>query len=465
MSKKYSHFSAFSKLSSFARELDDSSESRDSAILHQHRRAPSRSKRTRYLHRIFSFKELFDRLGYGFAPQQFISILFFLIGATPFLVGIIFAFKHVLSSLISFFMQFYVKVKSIHSKNISLAGMIFAFSLIGLILATRFQDTLLFSLFLLTGSVGIVTYGELYGPLVQRHIRQERKNFFLDKILSYGLFITGFAFILSGLLFDFFGFHSSITLFGFVFPLSGYFISFEVAALFFFISGFFIQYLPLQRKNSFSSTYFHSIKKQFFSFWYQTKYFFTHSYLFFLFLGSILLVVIEILGSAYYGYLIFTHLTSFQFTWIALFFTSAIFVSFLLQRYLLSLKKHLDIRPLFVLGTLLMAFLPFILHFNPHFHTLWLGVIFYLSGLSTLSMAQSIFIKKILPFEQRKLFFKTVDFLLLLPTIIFVPLGAYLTFIHGFDFFLQLVLGILIFGVLPIYFILVLLSDRKKYKR
>jgi hypothetical protein len=69
-------------------------------------------KHQKSLNTIFGTKEFFDRLAYGFAPTQFITILFFLTGAGPFIVGCVQALRDVLSGVFSSILSEYSKKKS-----------------------------------------------------------------------------------------------------------------------------------------------------------------------------------------------------------------------------------------------------------------------------------------------------------------------------------------------------------------
>ena len=85
--------------------------------------------------RILGVKELFDRIGYGFASQQFINILFMLSGASLFLIGFMSGFKSALIQIISGFLKEYSKIKYIGKNIISTSGIIFGISFLGMAFA------------------------------------------------------------------------------------------------------------------------------------------------------------------------------------------------------------------------------------------------------------------------------------------------------------------------------------------
>ena len=99
-------------LSFFEEDADDqfNKEHRDYIKL-----AKARNKK---LNSLFTTKEIFDRIGYGFAAHQFITILFFLTGASAFFVGVVFAFRNALTNFFSSLMRELSAVKSIPKKFI-----------------------------------------------------------------------------------------------------------------------------------------------------------------------------------------------------------------------------------------------------------------------------------------------------------------------------------------------------------
>jgi hypothetical protein len=152
--------------------------------------------------RIFTFKEVFDRVGYGFASIQFVNILFYTIGANFLVIGLLNGLRSVLALILSSFLQEYSKVRQVTSKFMSKAGVLFGLSFLFIAMAVTIRSVPLFSVALLIGAVGVVTYGDLYERLAETHLKKEKLSKFLLNISHIGVIITGLAMVLSGILFD-----------------------------------------------------------------------------------------------------------------------------------------------------------------------------------------------------------------------------------------------------------------------
>lgn len=424
------------------------------------------NKHYKKLNNLFSTKEVFDRVAYGLAAHQFITILFFLSGASAFLVGIIYALRSALSGLIASFVREYSKLQTVPKKVISISGIIFGFSFIGLVLAIRLYSPILFAIFLIIGTIGIVTYGELYDKLLREGIKHERKNKFLKNIAHIGLIITAVAFFLSGAIIQFVGMHGNkIILLGYNIPITGYFVVFELAAILFIMTGFILSKIPLKNikpkiyaVKEFIKIYYHEIKEQ-------TKRFFTNKNLLLLYLGAIIISCVEILGSAYYGYVIYDMYRNVLFGGffnVAIIFGVAIFASFIGPMLTKFLQKHTGLTPMFVFGSLLVAILPLTIVLNQHFFAVLAAASSAVIGSSILGVAQALLARKILPPSVRKAFFNSIELLLIIPFLIFVPIGAFIAWYWSFaTLFITMAAAIILLAV-PLYLVLVLKTHRKR---
>lgn len=418
------------------------------------------------LNRLFSTKEVFDRVGYGLAAHQFITILFFLSGAGVFLVGLIQGIRSALSGLIASFAREYSKLQSVPKKIISRAGIIFGFSFIGLVLAIRIKSSILFAIFIILGSIGIVTYGELYDRLLREGIKHERKNRFLRNITHIGLIITAIAFFVSGALIEFIGMKGNqITLFNYTIPITGYFITFELAAIMFIITGFIISKIPLKivkpkihTLKQFVVVYFHEIKEQ-------TKQLFATKNMSYLYIGAILISCIEVLGASYYGYFVYDMFKGELFGGffnVAIVFGIAIFASFLGPLFTKFLHNKTGLTPMFVFGSLLVAIFPLTLVLNQHFYPIVAAASCAVIGSSILGVAQALLARKLLPPSVRRMFFHSIEMLLVIPFLILVPLGAFVAWYWSFKTLFMTMAVILLAVVVPLYFTLVLKTHRKR---
>jgi len=414
---------------------------------------------------LFGLKEFFDRLGYGFAPHQFVTILFFLTGASALVVGIINGLRHLLSDLFSSFMQYYSSLKTMDKTFISSSGILFGFSFLLLVLAIRLRSVWLFSLALLIGSFGVVAYGELYTRLLDSTITYEKRSRFLRYKTYYGLLITAIAFLLSGFLLEIFGMGgTSTTIANFTIPVSGYFIAFELAAIAFILSGFIIRKLSVKTKKT---TYpvMKAVKEYTHQALSQLQLFRKNKYLMLLFIGAILLAVVESLGATFYGYYIYETFKDVflgGFLNVAVIFVTAILVSFFSPTLIKFLKKKIGLAPMFVFGTLLMAIIPLVLIYNLYFYAVLLAVVIGVLGASIVGVSQGLLTRKLLARSERTLFFQSLHLLMIIPFLILVPLGAYIATIYSFTTLFIVLLFTLLALIAPLYFVLVMLTNRQK---
>ncbi len=421
-------------------------------------------KHYRKLNRRFTAKELLDRIGYGFGASQFITILFFLTGATPLLVGFINGFKDVLASLFSSFLQEFSKVNSLSKRFISSAGILFGFSLIGIVLAIRMSSPWTYAIALLVGSFGIVAYGERHHRIINASLRHERKSLFLKRITHYGLLITALSFLLSGYLLETFGIDAgTVSLFGMTIRLSGYFLAFEIAAIAFICSGFILSKTPLNigtrtyKMEKFLRGHFKKSLHEF-------RYFLNNKYLFMLFIGALLLSVIESLGATFYGYHIFTLFRDQYlggFLNVALIFIIALLISTAGPFITRFLERHIGLAPMFVFGTMLMTLLPFIFMTNPHFYAVIAATSLAIIGSSILGASQGLLVQKLLPAHERSSFFNSIGVIIALPFLLLVIAGSMIA-MSSFLLLFKIMVIILLAVVAPLYIALVLTSHKQR---
>ncbi|MGM5480284.1 MAG: hypothetical protein ACQESC_02380 [Nanobdellota archaeon] len=414
-------------------------------------------KKYRKLNRMFSIKELFDRVGFGFASPQFVTILFFIIGAPAFLVGIINGVKDVLSSITASLIKNQEDINP-SKQQIASAGIIFGFSLIILVLAIRLSSIPLYSLAVIVGGIAVVIYGEFHNSLLSKAIRFERRGRFLKGITRNGLIITTVLFVVSGILFEVFGMKgTTIEIFSKTITVSGYFISFEIAAIACIISGFILSKIRLydpkrEYKNHFKTTHIARQVKQVL----QTKYAVV------ILIASLVLSLVETLGASYYGYFIFKtfeHQYAGGFLNIAIIFGIALIISSIGPMITRWIHKTFGLAPLVVFGSLMMAILPLVLITNTYFFAVISAVCAMVIGMSILGSSQGMLLQKIMPFDKRKLFFKTSVLLTAIPLLIGIVIGSFIAD-SSFVLLFKVLFGLLVGIVTPLYLGVVFASQK-----
>lgn len=413
--------------------------------------------------RLLTFKEVLDRIGYGFAPIQFINILFYLTGAGFFLIGIINGLKAIISLIISSFLQEYSKLQSIGRKFMSKAGVLFGISFLFIAMAVVIKSLLLFSLALLIGSVGVVTYGDLYNQLVERTLKKEKMSKFLLRISHYGVLITAVSFIVSGWLFDKFPITNAvkISVFGSQFPLYGYLIAFEITAIAFILSGYVLHYIKEKQPDigiikGIIKGYLLRVRTQ-------TKSFLSNKYLVILLIASSITGLVQILGNSYYGIFIYNNFKFMLFGGflnVAVIFTFAIVVSFLGPAFSKYLNKKVGLAPTLVFGTLLLAMMPLVSAFNPNFLSVSIANALSVLGAAILGVSHGLLVRKLLTEHLRKLYFISLSIAVIVPFIFLIPLGSWLAQAYGLVTLFKVLAIILLVLAAPIYFILVVMANK-----
>ena len=426
-------------------------------------RGAERSKDEKENIKLLTFKEVLDRVGYGFASVQFINILFYLTGAGFFLIGVINGLKAILSLIISSFLQEYSKIKAVSKKFMSKAGILFGISFLFIAMAIVIKSVPLFAVALLAGSIGVVTYGDLYNKLVEQTLKKEKMSKFLLRISHYGVLITGISLLIAGYLFDKFPMINAtkVVLFGKSLPIYGYLIAFEITAIAFILSGYVLHYikekkLETQKIKGFVSDYYYKIREQ-------TKGFVKNKYLLTLLLASSITGLVLILGNSYYGIFIYNKFRFMAFGGfmnIAVIFTFAIIVSFLGPAFSKYLNKKVGLAPTLVFGTLLLAMMPLVAAYNPHFMSISIANALSVLGAAILGMSQGLLVRKLLTEAQRKLYFAALSIAVVIPFIILIPIGSWVAQAYGLVVLFKILALILLVLAAPIYFILVIFASK-----
>jgi hypothetical protein len=432
----------------------------------QNIKGPSQSKDEKTNNKLLTAKEIFDRIGYGFASVQFINILFYLTGAGFLLIGIVNGLKTILSLIISSFLQEYAKVKNISKKFMSKAGILFGVRFLFIAMAVVIKSLPLFSIALLIGSVGVVTYGDLYSRLVENAIKKEKMGKFLLRMSHYGVLITAVSLLLSGYLFDKFPILNitKTLLFGKTLPIYGYLIAFEITAIAFILSGYVLHYIKEKKIEAppmtagFLRGYYHKIKVQ-------TKGFVNNKYLFTLVFASSITGLVQILGNSFYGIFIYDKFKTLAFggfTNIAVIFTIAILASFLGPAFSNYLNKKVGLAPSMVFGTLLLAMTPLVAVYNANFVSITMAIALSVIGAAILGMGQGLLIRKLLNEEQRKLYYAALSIAVIIPFIILIPIGSWIAQAAGLIPLFQVLSVILLLVAAPIYFLLVIFANKQR---
>jgi len=422
--------------------------------------------------RLFTAKEVLDRIGYGFAPNQFVNILFYqtAMGAglghlALFLVGLFNGLKSVISVRISALLQEYSKVKQISKKTIGYGGILFGFSFLFMAFARSIHSVWLFAGALLIGSVGVVSYGDLYNQLLKSSLKKERMGAFLSRISQFGVLLTAACILASGWLMETIpATGKMIGLAGFSFSAYGYLIAFEVTAFAFIISGYVLSRVR-QQASDLKYRFSTFLKERRGRVRGQVKRFFSNKYTVLLLIASVLSGAVQSLGNSFYGIFIYNRFENALlggFLNVAVIYAIAVLVSFLGPWVTRRLNRSIGYSPMLVFGTLLIAMMPAVAAWNPNFYALGAANALSIVGAAIVGAAQGLLARKLLKEDERKLYFASLSFMVTIPFIILLPLGAWLAQVEGLAFLFRILTYVMVAGVVPLYLILVAMANKRR---
>ncbi len=427
---------------------------------------------------LMSFKEFFDRVGYGFASQQFINILFMLSGASLFLIGFINGIKTALVYFLSGFLKEYSRIKYFGKAYISTAGVVYGLSFLGMAFAVVLHNPPLFVLSLLVGSVGVIAHGDLYSSFFNSILRSEHRKTFLKFISYFGIFITAISLLIAGLLMEWFpvnGMPFSIdpSWLNLVSPINfkiyGYLLAFEITAIMFILSGYLMSFIQEKKEEVYGSAFYASafVKEYLKTAKEDSKIFIKNKKVLLLTLAAISMTIIQVVGNSYFGIFIYDNF-KYQFLGgfmnVAVIFVIALITSITGTMLTKAFAKSLGEAPMLVFGTLLVALLPLTLFYNPNLYAIGLATALSIIGGAVVGVAQGLIAERLMSEKEQVTYFSGLGFVSIIPTIIFVTIGAVLAQMYSLQT-LFLGLGIALGAVvMPVYFILVLIIDAE-YKR
>jgi hypothetical protein len=409
--------------------------------------------------RRFLYKDLLDRIGYGFGSQQYINILFYIIGAPLFVVGILNGLRVFLGGIISSVISAYSSSRS--KVILSCSGILVGMSFLGLAVSVWISSLLLFFISAIAGTLAIIPYGEIYHRIVRGLLEHERKTYVLNQLATYGTIITILSLFFAGFLLEQFPVSGRVlSLYGLKAHIFGYVLVFEIAALAFVASGFLVYFVigrQISGKGASIAQGFKEMKSQ----WHE---FSKNRILVTLLLASAATSIVNTMGNAFYGIFIYSklmHVGFGGFVNVAVIFSVGVIAVLLAP----SLTRMNALRygnfPLLVFGTLLMAIMPLSYYYKPNLLSIAIGTLVGICGAAVVGTAQGLLTMDLLKDEERMRFFRFNAAATVLPYVIGIPMASWLLQIVGMQkFFLALSLTLCLV-VAPLYFGIVLMQHKK----
>lgn len=419
--------------------------------------------------KLFAWKEIFDRVGYGFVSHPFLNILFWFSGASYFLIGLINGLRNVLSLVFSSFLKEFTNVHYLKKNFISRAGIFYGFSFLILSFAVVLRAPWLYAIAFLAGSLGVVVHGELYVKFLKSNLKREKMGGFLSKISIYGVLITIVSLLLSGYIMDLFplsGKTLSLTIFGQAMSLHvyGYLVSFEITALVFILSGYVLSHIKQETSSdasmiSFVGEFLEKVKVH-------SKVFLQNKAVLLLVLASLFTGAVQVLGNSFYGIFIYDSFKNIflgGFLNVAVIFSIAVIFSFIGPWFTKSLYRNIGITPMLVFGTLLTAMLPLSLAYNPNIYVVGIATALSIIGSSILGVAQGFFTRRLLSVSERKIYFSLMGVIISIPMLLLVLAGSYIASVDLVLLFKTLILALVVL-VAPLYLAVLFMYERTSQK-
>jgi hypothetical protein len=411
--------------------------------------------------RLFLGKEVMDRIGYGMTTPQFINILFFLTGASFFLIGIVNGLKTLLTNLLGSLIKEFQQRKHIAVSVVSSGGVLFGFSFIFLSLGVMLRSPLLFTAALLLSSVGVVTHGEAFHQFAKQQLTKEHMPWMLANIALFGLLFIAVGLLIGGYVMDTIpleGKTFTLSLFGSVltFKAYGYLISFEATAVLFIISGYVLSFMKQpevqqQKRTGFLKEYLAQMRSSM-QIWRKNRLSIIAT------IATLLIVISQIIVNTFVGIFIwqgFRNVGVGGFTNVAIIFVIALFAALLGPYITRSVQLKVGEGPMLVFGALLVALLPITIYSNPNLLAIGLSTCISIIGASLLGTAQGLFMRKLLHKDELEKYYFSLSVLSVIPIIICVPVAAWLAQVYGLHIVMLAATLIIACIAAPLYFAIV----------
>ena len=409
-----------------------------------------------------------DKLGYGFSSTQFINILFYISGASIFLIGLTNGLKSFFNTLISTFIKEITEKREISKNRISIAGLIFGFSFLILALSVVMKLPYLFMAVLLIGGIAVTIYGELFNNFLNKYSKKGKLARLSSMATFKGLVLSAISIILAAGIIDLAFLEGQVITIKILEQTAlqniyGYLLTFEITAFAFIASSYLFSKVKIKQENVIQAidynAYFKILMRK-------ARTFLKNKYLLVMTMNMLIVSVFQAMMNSYTGIYVYEHL---QGAWlggfmnVAVMYAAALITAILGPVITSKINKILGVIPMFVFGTLLMALLPITIVFNPLFYpSMVVANILSILGVAIIGSAQGILASKVLSVEDRQKFYSAAGFLSLIPFIIIVTALSYVAQVNDLQYLFKLLgIGIIVL-VTPLYFLIVLWASKKK---
>jgi hypothetical protein len=412
-------------------------------------------------------KSFLDRMGFGFGSPQFLSILLQQVGASLFLVGIINGIRAIVSVFINSCIQEFQRQKELVGTRLS--EILMALGFIVLILGYKYHSMLIFisGMFIIT--IFFAYYNDVFNGVFKKVLQENRKDSLTGRLTHLGLITTAICLLIGAFFLEkspASGYFLRFSLFEkeHVIQLQGYAIVLGAAALFFILSGLMLaRAKPAESDKNIKAC--KAIRSCLAGFRSNISILFRNKIILTLIITSAITGFIQTLGNSFYGIYIYENFFAVGFGGflnVAVIFIIALMTSIIAP--LITRKNAIEYGkfPMLVFGTMLMAIMPLSFYYKPNLISIAMGTILGVIGGAITGVAQGLLTLDLISDYERKIYYESVSMFSVIPMLIAIPIGSLVAQVYGLKT-LFLGLSLMLAGiVVPLYFIVVVLNNKKE---
>ncbi len=409
----------------------------------------------------YAGKEVFEKLGSGLVSEQYLNVLLSQIGASYFLIGIFHGLKDMFSIFTSIFLRELLRVRNPEKWMVDLAGILLGASYLMAAIGIYFSNQWIVGIAFIIAGVLLTFLGHTYVKSYLLECKQESR---LRVLPEYSVMFIAIGLITAAWIMDRYPLLGELIYFSSVFGIPGFFLLFSIAAICFIISSQLMKALLKEERFEIKTSFWFIIKEHLRAIYQKTPRLFKNRVMIITLAASAITGIVQTLGNIYYGiyiYKIFKYIGFGGFMNISMIFIIALLSALMSPTISKLLSKKYGNLPLLTFGTLMIATQPLVYYFSPNLLAISMATMVGIIGASVLGLATGLLITHALKEDEREEYYMVFSFIITVPYIIFVPLGALLAQALGLKLLFLILALTLIFVVAPMYFVLQAILGKK----
>ncbi len=409
----------------------------------------------------YAGKEIFEKLGSGLVSEQYLNVLLSQIGASYFLIGIFHGLKDMFSIFTSIFLRESLRIRNPDKWMIDIAGILLGASYLTAAIGFYFSEQWIVGIALIIAGVLLTFLGHTYVKSYLLECRQEPR---LRALPEYSVTFIGIGLVAAAWIMDRYPLLGGLIYFSPTFGIPGFFLLFSIAAICFIISSQLMKTLIKDERFEIKTSFWFIIKEHLGIIYQKTPKLLKNKVMIIALTASAITGIVQTLGNIYYGiyvYKIFKYIGFGGFMNISMIFIIALLSALMSPTISKLLSKKYGNLPLLTFGTLMIATQPLVYYFSPNLLAISMATMVGIIGASVLGLATGLLITHALKEDEREEYYMIFSFIITVPYIIFVPLGALLAQALGLKLLFLILALTLIFVVAPMYFVLQAILGKK----